>query len=140
MITRTVTLIDADGFTLLSLIVRDSDGNTNPLRNLEGVQPPGSEIQGVFGDGILQAGTLEREFATCSVGVSPVADKNALDTALFSTTAIRVDGYELPLAGPPQVMEWSRMRIGIKARIRFIPASAEWTQVADGVSTAVGLL
>lgn len=140
MITRTVTLHNTGGTTLATLIVRDSDLNTNPLRNLEGVQPPGSTVQGVFGDGVLQVGVLERDFATCATGMTPAADKAALDTALLTTTSIRVDGYSLPIAGVPGITEWSRMAVGIKARIRFIPAAAEWTLVSDGVTKATGLL
>jgi hypothetical protein len=140
MITRTVTLHASGGATLATLIVRDSDANTVPLRNLEGVQPPGSTVQGAFGDGVLQVGALERDFATCSTGVAPAADKAALDAALASTTSIRVDGFSLPIAGVPGITEWARMRAGIRARIRFIPAAAEWTLVSDGVTTATGLL
>lgn len=141
MITRTVTLHDSSEAVLATLIVRDSDANTNPLRNLEGVQPPGSTMQAAFGDGILQVGVLERDFAVCGTGEeSPATLKATLDAALQGTASIRVDGYELPIAGVPGIVEWARMRMGIRARVRFIPASAEWTLVSDGVSTAVGLL
>lgn len=140
MITRTVTLHNAGGTTLATLIARDSDLNTNPLRNLEGVQPPGSTVQGVFGDGVLQVGVLERDFATCATGLAPAADKAALDAALLTTASVRVDGYSLPIAGIPGIIEWSRMAVGVKARIQFIPAEAEWTLVSDGVTKATGLL
>lgn len=140
MITREVTFHDGS-MLLATLIVRDSDENTVPLPNVEGVQPPGSEVQGVFGDGILQAGVIERDFATCETEhTTPAATKAWLDNALATTSSVRVDGYELVLAAPPFITEWSRMRTGIRARVRFIPAGARWTLVSDGVTTATGLL
>lgn len=139
----TVTLHDSGGTSLISLLARESDGaRETPVKNLEGVQPPGATVQGVFGDGTLHIGALERDFALCNVSSYSTLwhAKSALDTALASTVSIRVDGWSLPLAGVPGVVEWIHMTTGLKARIRFIPSSAYWTLLSDGTTTVTGIL
>lgn len=139
----TVTLHDSGGTELIELVARESDGSSGaPTRNLEGVQPPGSDVQGVFGDGRYQAGVLERDFALCDVDsyASTYHAKAALEAALESAASIRVDGWELPLAGVAGIPEWVHLRTGFKARIRFIPASAHWTLLSDGTTTVTGIL
>lgn len=139
----TVTLHDSGGTQLISLLARESDGaHDTPTKNLEGVQPPGATVQGVFGDGTLHVGVLERDFALCNVSsyASLYHAKAALETALATTVSIRVDGWSLPLAGVPGITEWVHMTTGLKARIRFIPSSAFWTLISDGTTTVTGIL
>lgn len=137
---RTVTLHNSGGTQLISLITLDRIPSVNtPTRNFDPVQPPGSEVQGVFGDGIYRVGVLERDFALCDVGsyASIFHAKAALDTALETTAEIRVDGWSLPIAAAVGVAEWSHLLVGLRARIRFIPSSSEWT---NGGNTARGIL
>jgi hypothetical protein len=141
----TVTLHDDEGALLLTLVARERDGVIDaPLKNLEGVQPAGGEVQGIFGDGLYRVGVLERELALCGLATtysgSRRAAKAALDTALADTFSIRVDGYELALAGVQGISEWGPVLDGIRARIRFIPSTPYWVSVTDPTDTAVGLL
>ena len=127
---------------LMTLVVRDDHPQENvPLRNLDAVQPPGSDEQDVFGDAIRKIGVLEREFALCDMSTfeDAYAAKAALDAALDGTTALRIDDWELPIAGVPGIIEWSHMLAGLKARIRFIPASAYWVNSSTS-DEALGLL
>lgn len=142
MRTTEVTLHDDGGTLLLALRARDSDGAADtPTRNLEGVQPPAGELQAAFGSGEYRAGVLERDFAFCDGGFDSVyLAKRALDAALQDTASIRVDGWELPIAGAPGVTDWAPLLVGIRARIRFIPESPFWSLLADPEVTAVGLL
>lgn len=142
MRTTSVTLHDDGGELLLTLVVRDADGSNDlPLRNLEGVQPPGSELQAAFGDGLHQVGVLERDFAFCNTELASVyLMKAALDEALEDTASVRVDGWELPIDAVAGVTDWEPLLIGIRARIRFIPSSPYWVLLSDSSTTAVGLL
>lgn len=137
---RTVTLHNSGGTLLLTLITLDRIPSTNtPTRNYDAVQPPGSEVQGVFGDGIYQAGVLERDFALCDVSsyASIFHAKAALDTALETTAELRVDGWSLPIAAAVGVTEFAHQLVGFRARIRFIPSASVWT---NGGNTARGIL
>lgn len=139
----TVTLHNSGGTLLFTLLARESDGVRDaPLKNLEGVQPPGATVQGVFGDGTLHIGAIERDFALCNISsyASIWHAKAALDTALATTASIRVDGWSLPLAGSPGIVEWVHLKVGLKARIRFIPSAAEWTLLSDGTKKVTGIL
>jgi hypothetical protein len=129
MILRAVTLHDSGGTTLLTLQARDNDVNAEtPTRNTEGVQPPASNIQGAFGDGLHKVGVLERDFALCNTsGYDSIYHaKAALDTALSLTASIRVSGWELPIASVQGVTEWQHLLVGLRARVRFVPRSAFW--------------
>lgn len=137
---RTVTLHNSGGALLLTLVTLDRIPSTNtPTRNFDAVQPPGSEVQAAFGDGIYRVGVLERDFALCDAGsyASVFHAKAALDTALETTAEIRVDSWSLPIAAAIGVSEFAHMLIGFRARIRFIPSSSEWT---NGATTARGIL
>jgi len=145
MSTRTVTLHDSGGVLLVTLLVRDADPATeSPLRNYDGVQPPGSTEQGLFGDGIHKVGILERDFAMCNTDDydSVFHAKAALDEALDSAASIRLNSaWELELAGVAGITEWQPQRAnGLRARIRFIPSTAYWVSLTDSATTAVGLL
>jgi hypothetical protein len=145
---RTVTLHNSGGALLITLLARDSDPVEDaPLRNYDAVQPPGGEVQGAFGDGTFRIGILERELALCNVsGYTTVFHaKAALDLALASTAFLRMDGWQLPIAGVQGVTEWVRQSgvtepYTLRARIRFIPSSPYWTLIADENVMAVGLL
>ena len=143
MSTRTVTLHNTGGATIATLVVRDSDASTGtPTRNYDPVQPPGSTIQGTFGDGLHNVGVLERDFAMCDVSAyaSVLLAKAALETAFLTTASVRVDGWSLPIAAVAGITEWQYLLVGFRARIRFIPSSADWTLVSDGVTTVTGVL
>ena len=146
MILRAVTLHDTGGTTLLTLQARDNDTNAEtPTRNTEGVQPPASNIQGAFGDGLHKVGVLERDFALCNVsGYDSIYHaKAALDTALSQTASIRVSGWELPIASVQGVTEWQHLLVGLRARVRFVPRSAFWrylTGTVTGEGTQEGVL
>jgi hypothetical protein len=143
MRTRTVTLHDAGGALLITLLARDEDPSVDsPLRNFDAVQPPGSTVQGVFGDGLHRVGVLERDFALCDVQTyeSNFHAKAALEEALDAAASIRVDGWELPLAAVQGITEWQQFTLGFRARIRFIPSSAYWTYLTDPYQVATGLL
>lgn len=125
---RTVTLHDNAGVTLITLQARDSDPSTDtPTRNLEGVQPPGTRLQGAFGSGIHRAGAIERDFALCDVSSydSVWHAKRDLDRFLLNTDSVRVDGWELPIASADAI-EFQHLLAGLRARVRFTPASAHW--------------
>ena len=141
MILRAVTLHDTGGTTLLTLQARDNDTNAEtPTRNTEGVQPPASNIQGAFGDGLHKVGVLERDFALCNVsGYDSIYHaKAALDTALSQTASIRVSGWELPIASVQGVTEWQHLLVGLRARVRFVPRSAFWRYLTDTKSGQAG--
>ena len=143
MILRAVTLHDTDGTTLLTLQARDNDVNAEtPLRNTEGVQPPASNIQGAFGDGLHKVGVLERDFALCNTsGYDSIYHaKAALDTALSLTASIRVSGWELPIASVQGVTEWQHLLVGLRARVRFIPRSAFWRYLTGADTGQAGQL
>ena len=140
---RTVTLHNTSGTLLITLLTLDRIPSANtPVRNYDPVQPPGSTVQGVFGDGIYQVGVLERDFALCDVSSysSVFHAKAALDTALETTASVRVDGWALPIAAAVGVSEFAHMLTGFRARIRFIPSSASWTLISDGTTTTRGIL
>src|SRR5690606_3117968 len=66
--TRTLTLHDSGGTQLASLLIRRREQREEaPLRNLEGVQPPASNRQGAFGDGLVGVGALSRRVALCDL-------------------------------------------------------------------------
>lgn len=140
---RTVTLHNSGGTLLATLITLDRIPSENtPTRNLDPVQPPGSTIQAAFGDGIYRVGVLERDFAMCDISAyaSVFHAKAALDTALETTAEIRVDGWSLLIAAAAGVVEWSHLLVGFRARIRFIPAAAEWTLISSPTTITRGLL
>lgn len=137
MRTRTLTLHDAAGDQLLSLLVRELEEVVDrPLRNLEGVQPPASNAQGVFGDGLYAVGTLSRRVSLC--GLDDYATlghaKAALENALRATASIRVDGWELPIAASRGVSSHQSQRTELHAVIELIPASAHWRYLAGAAS------
>jgi len=143
MSVTTVTLHNSGGTLLLTLLALDSQGATNaPTRNFDAVQPPGGEVQGAFGDGLYQAGVLEREFALCNIGTYPTVGhaKRALDQALEDTASIRVDGWELAIAAAIGAPEWLHTGTELRAVIRFIPATPFWELISDNDLKATGLL
>ena len=143
MSVTTVTLHNSGGTLLLTLLALDSQGAAGaPTRNFDAVQPPGGEVQGAFGDGLYQAGVLEREFALCNIGTYPTVGhaKRALDVALESTASIRTDGWELPIAAAQGASEWLHTGTELRAVIRFIPSSPFWTLIADTDLKVTGLI
>ena len=137
MRTRTLTLHDAAGNPLLSLLVRElEEAVDRPLRNLEGVQPPASNAQGVFGDGLYAVGTLSRRVSLCDLDDYATLGhaKAALENALRATASIRVDGWELPIAASRGVSSHQSQRTELHAVIELIPASAHWRYLAGGVT------
>src|SRR5690606_6882980 len=137
MRTRTLTLHDAAGDQLLSLLVRElEEAVDRPLRNLEGVQPPASNAQGSFGDGLYAVGVLSRRVSLC--GLDDYATlghaKAALENALRATASIRVDGWELPIAASRGISSHQSQRTELHAVIELIPASAHWRYLAGAAS------
>lgn len=126
---KTLSLLRADLTTAFTLVVRDADAVTGaPLRNVEGVQPPGQTRQGAFGSGLHQAGELKRVAAMCStVGYADVLDaKAALESALLQVAWLEVDHWRLPIAAHAGIDEWSLVLGGFKANLNLIPASPFW--------------
>ena len=143
MSVSTVTLHNSGGSLLITLLALDSQGAENaPTRNYDAVQPPGSETQGAFGDGLYQAGVLEREFALCNISAysTPSHAKRALEQAVESTASIRVDGFQLPIAAAQGITSWFRSGNELRAVIRFIPSSPHWTLIGSGATKVTGLL
>lgn len=129
MRTRTLTLHNAGGTQLLSLLVRELEETSDgPLRNLEGVQPPASNKQAAWGDGLYGAGTLRRRVALCNIGSYSTLGhaKAALEVALLSTAQIRVDGWGLPIAASLGISSHQTMLTELQAVIELVPASAHW--------------
>ena len=140
MSTRTLTLHDSGGTQLASLLIRKHEEKGEaPLRNLEGVQPPASNRQGAFGDGLVGVGVLSRRVALCDLDeYTSVGHALAfLDTNLRTTAAIRVDGWELPITASRGVSAWQELSNEIQAVIELIPASAHWRHLAS-VATGTG--
>lgn len=134
---RTLTLHDGAGNQLLSLLVRELEENSDrPLRNLEGVQPPASNAQGVFGDGLYGVGSISRRVALCNLGDYATLGhaKAALENALRATASIRVDGWSLPIAASRGVSGHQSQITELHAIIELIPASAHWRYLASGVT------
>lgn len=140
MRTRTLTLHDSSGTQLLSLLVRELEETTDgPLRNVEGVQPPASNRQGSFGDGLVGVGNLRRRVAMCDLDDYTTLGhaKSALETALRVTASVRVDGWELPIVTSRGISAHQSVRTELQAVIELIPASAHWRYL-DGASTGTG--
>lgn len=126
---KSLQLLDASMAPIFTVSVRDNDPVDNaPLRNIEGVQPPGHSVQGVFGSGLHQAGEFRRFAAMCSiVGYADVyAAKAALERALLRTAALQVDDWRLPIAAYVGLDEWALVLGGFKANLSLIPASPFW--------------
>lgn len=139
MNTRTVTLHDSGGGTLITLLARTADAvGEAPLRNSEGAQPPGANRQGAFGSGIHKVGVLERDLALCDVSsyASTFHAKAALEAALLQVASVRVEGWELPIAAAVGVTEWQVLLSGLRARVRLIPSSAHWRYLASADAVA----
>ena len=144
---RTVTLHTTFAVTPTTFTIQARDNNPSadtPTRNVEGVQPPGARLQGTFGSGIHRAGVIERDFAVCDVGSydSIWHAKRALDRFLLITTSVRVDGWELPIASADAI-GFQHLLAGLRARLRFIPASAHWrylTSPKTGTASQSGAL
>ena len=137
MILRPVTRHNAAGDTLITLQSRDNDiAEDTPTRNYDPVQPPASNIQGAFGDGLHRAGVLERDLALCDMtGYTSVFHaKAAIEAALISTTSIRVSGWELPLAAPVGITEWQHLLYGLRVRLRLLPRSPHWRLLTPTVT------
>lgn len=133
---RTVTL-NAGSTVLLTLQSRDNDiAEDTPIRNLDAVQPPGSNLQGIFGSPIHRVGVLERDFALCDMtGYTSVFHaKGAIERALINATSIRMSGWELPLAGPIGITEWQHLLHGLRVRLRLVPRSAHWRYLTGSKS------
>lgn len=129
MRTRTLTLHNAGGSQLLSLLVRELEETSDgPLRNLEGVQPPASNKQAAWGDGLYGAGTLTRRVALCNIGSYATLGhaKAALEAALLATAQVRVDGWALPIAASLGISSHQTMLTELQAVIELVPASAHW--------------
>lgn len=140
MRTRTLTLHDAGGTQLLGLLTRELEEAVDlPLRNLEGVQPPASNAQGVFGDGLYGVGSLTRRVALCNLGSYSTLGhaKAALENALRATRQVRVDGWALPITASRGVSSHQTMLTELQAVIELIPASAHWRYLA-GAPTGTG--
>jgi len=126
---KTLELLDASMASIFTLSVRDIDPvDGAPMRNIEGVQPPGHPLQGAFGSGLHQAGELKRYAAMCSIaGYADVyAAKAALERALLRSAALQVDNWRLPIAGYAGIDEWALVLGGFKANLNLIPASPFW--------------
>lgn len=124
-----VTLHDASGTLLLTVLARATEVTTNhALRNVEGVQPPALNRQGVFGSGIHQAGVWERDVAVCNVSSYATLQHamSALEMALGRTRSIRFGGWELPIVGAPGITERQVLLVGFRARVQLIPGSPHW--------------
>ena len=137
MILRPVTLHNAAGDTLITLQSRDNDiAEDTPTRNYDPVQPPASNIQGVFGSPLHRIGVLERDFALCDMtGYTSVFHaKGAIERALINATSIRMSGWELPLAGPIGITEWQHLLYGLRVRLRLVPRSAHWRYLTGSKS------
>lgn len=137
MRTRTLTLHDAAGDQLLSLLVRElEEAVDRPLRNLEGVQPPASNAQGSFGDGLYAVGGLSRRVSMCDLDDYATLGhaKAALENALRATASIRVDGWELPITASRGISSHQSQRTELHAVIELIPASAHWRYLAGAAS------
>ncbi|HSH43669.1 MAG TPA: hypothetical protein VK973_16230, partial [Arenicellales bacterium] len=137
MSTRTLTLHDSGGTQLASLLIRKHEEKGEaPLRNLEGVQPPASNRQGAFGDGLVGVGSLVRRVALCDLDdYTSVGHALAfLDTSLRATASIRVDGWELPITASRGVSTWQELNNEIQAVIELIPASAHWRHLASAAT------
>lgn len=140
------TLRDASGNTLVTVLVRSWEATENhSVRNLEGVQPPASNRQGVFGSGIHQAGAWERDVALCNVsGYATLGHAmSALETAIGRTRAIRFDGWELPVAAGVGIVERQLLLVGFRARVQLIPASPHWRYLSGtkaGTGSQSGLV
>ena len=133
---RPVTL-NAGSTILLTLQSADNDiAEDTPIRNLDAVQPPGSNLQGVFGSPLHRIGVLERDFALCDMtGYTSVFHaKGAIERALINATSIRVSGWELPLAGPIGITEWQHLLYGLRVRLRLVPKSAHWRYLTGSKS------
>lgn len=130
----------ADGTELLEILVRPRVSSDNAaLRNLEGVQPPGSNRQGVFGSGIYQAGVWERMMAVCD-GDSYASVQHAmgaLDNAVRLCRAVRFEGWELPVAAGVGIVERAYLARGFRALARLIPASPHWRYLS-GTKSGTG--
>lgn len=134
------SLRDATGSELLAVLVRSFDATeNNPVRNLEGVQPPGSNRQAAFGSGIHQAGGWERDVAVCNVSSYPTLlhAMAALERAVALTRAVRYEGWELPIAAGVGITERQLLLVGFRARIKLIPASPHWRYLT-GTKTGTG--
>lgn len=124
----TLTLHDGSGTQLLSLLVNErqqtSDG---PLRNLEGVQPPASNKQAAWGDGLYGAGLIRRRVALCLTSYTTTGHaKAALENALRATRQLRASGWALPIAASVGISS-HQLRAGeLHAVIELIPSSAHW--------------
>lgn len=126
---KTLSLLRADLTTAFTVVVRDADAVTGaPLRNVEGVQPPGQTRQGAFGSGLHQAGELKRFAAMCSiVGYADVLHaKAALESALLQVAWLGLEQWRLPIAEYAGIDEWGLVLGGFKANLNLIPASPFW--------------
>src|SRR5690606_32491960 len=135
--TRALTLHDSSGAQLVSLLVRELEETADgPLRNLEGVQPPASNAQGVFGDGLHTIGTLSRRVAMCNLSDYATVGhaKAALEAYLRATASIRVDGWELPITASRGISAHQSQLSELHAVIELIPSSAHWRYLAGGAS------
>lgn len=140
------TLHAADGTELLEILVRPRVSSDNAaLRNVEGVQPPGSNKQGAFGSGIYQAGSWERMMAVCDVESYATIQHAmaALDLAVRQCKAIRFNGWELPIEAGVGIVERAYLARGFRALARLIPASPHWrylTGTKTGTGSQAGLV
>lgn len=136
----------ADGSELLEILVRPRVASENAaLRNVEGVQPPGSNKQGVFGSGIYQAGTWERMVGVCDVDSFATIQHamGALDEAVRLCRAVQFNGWELPIEAGVGIVERAQLARGYRALIRLIPASPHWrylTGTKTGTGSQTGLV
>jgi len=122
-------LYDGSATKLLDVVVRPRANSGNAaLRNVEGVQPPGTNRQGAFGSGIYQAGVWERAMAVCDVGSYATRQHAmaALDRAVRLCKSIRFDGWELPIVEGVGLVERAYLSSGFRALVRLIPASPHW--------------
>lgn len=137
---KTASLRDAAGAELLEVLVRPRNSSDNAaLRNIEGVQPPGSNRQGVFGSGIYQAGAWERMMAVCDTSSYATTQHamGALDEALRLCRAVRFDGWELPIVEGVGIVERAYLSSGFRGLARLIPASPHWRYLT-GTDTGTG--
>lgn len=104
------------------------------LRNSDAVQPPASNRQAAFGDGVHRAGLFTRMAAMCDVDsyASVYHAQAALEGALLVTNWLRFEGWQLPIAAPLGLVERQLfVPDGFKARLRLIPASPYWRGVTS---------
>lgn len=145
MRTREVTL-NQGGTVLMTLLTRDDFASVDaPVRNFEGVQPPGSSLQAAFGTPEHRAGVLERDFAICGIDTytTPFHALSVLHAALIRALSVRTSGWELPLAGPIGITEVVHQLAGLQVRLRLIPRSAFWrylTGTKDGSGSQSGVI